>query len=59
MRHLGVLTMQKFIDIALVVLKIFKAVKPTIFLMKFDTKQAYVNGVKGKNARVHPGNFCS
>ena len=51
--------MQKFIDIALVILKIFKAVKPTIFLMKFDTKQAYVNGVKGKNARVHPRNFCS
>ena len=51
--------MQKFIDIALIVLKIFKAVKPTIFPMKFDTKQAFVNGVKGNNARVHPRHFCS
>ena len=34
------LTMNKFIKIALVVLKIFKLVKPTTFSMKFDTKQA-------------------
>ena len=39
--HLGVLTMQKFIDIALVVFKIFKVVKPKTFPMKFDTKQAW------------------
>ena len=35
--HLGVLTMQKLINIALEVLKMFKVVKPTIFLMKFYT----------------------
>ena len=39
--HLGVLTMQKLINIALEILKMFKVVKPTIFLMKFDTKQAW------------------
>ena len=38
--HLGVLTMQKFINIALVVLIIFKVVKSTTFSRIFDTKQA-------------------
>ena len=39
--HLGVLAMQKFINIALVILKIFKIVTPTTFPMKFDTKQTW------------------
>ena len=33
--------MKKFVNIALVVLQIFKVVKPTPFPMKFDTKQAW------------------
>ena len=39
-RHLGVLTMQKFINLALVVLIIFKVVKSTTFSRTFDAKQA-------------------
>ena len=37
--HLGVLTLQKFIRIALVILKIFKVVKSATFLITFDTNQ--------------------
>ena len=40
LKHLGVLTMQKFIDIALVIFIIFKMVKSTTFSRTFDTKQA-------------------
>ena len=32
---------KKLINIALEILRMFKVVKPTIFLMKFDTKQAW------------------
>ena len=56
--HLGVLTMQKFINIALEIFKIFKIVTPTTFPMNIDTKKPDINGVKGKNGRVHPINFC-
>ena len=50
--------MQKLIDIALVVLKVFKMVKSTTFLRVFDTKKPDVNRVKRKNGGVHPINFC-
>ena len=36
---LGVSIMQKFINIAFAVPKILRVVKPTIFPVKFDTKQ--------------------
>ena len=39
--YLGVLTMQKFINIALAVLKIFKVVKSTTFPTTFDTNQIW------------------
>ena len=51
--HLEVWTWLKFINIALVVLKIFKVVKYTTFSMSFDTNKPDVNRVKGKNGRVH------
>ena len=52
--------MQKFINIALVIFKIYKIVTPTTFPMKFDTKQNKpdINGVKEENCHVHLINFC-
>ena len=46
--------MQKVINIALVVLKIFKVIKSTTFPTKFDRN---VNGVEGKIGCAHPANF--
>ena len=48
--------MQKFINIALVVLKIFKVVKSTTFL--FTEIKPDVNGTEGEHGRVHPITFC-
>ena len=52
--------MQKFSNIALVVLKIFKVVKSTTFLKAFDPKKPDVKRIpkkKKKIGRVHPINF--
>ena len=51
--------MQKFIDIALVVLTIFEVVKSTTFPKAFDTKKPNVNKVKWKTGQVHPVNLPS
>ena len=50
--------MQKYIDIAIVVLKIFKVVKQTTFPWNLTQSKPDVNGVKGNNSRVRPINFC-
>ena len=46
--HVRVLTRQKFINITLVVLKIFKMFKSTWFSRTFDTKQAWCKQVQRK-----------
>ena len=51
--------MQNLIDIALVVLRIIKVVKPTTFPWNLRQNKSDVNGVKEKHDRVvHPINFC-
>ena len=49
--------MQKFINIALVFLEIFKVAKSTTFLRAFDTKKPDLNSVKRKKGDAHPINF--
>ena len=56
--HLGVLTMQKFINIALVVLKISKAVNLSPSPRHFAQIKLDVNGVGVKSGLVYPINFC-
>ena len=50
--------MQKYIDIAIVVLKIFKVVKQSTFPWNLTQSKPDVNGVKGNNGRVRPINYC-
>ena len=50
--------MQKFISIAVVVLKIFKKVKSTHSSRYLAQIKPDVNEVEGKNGRVYPINFC-
>ena len=56
--HLGVLTTQKFINIALVVRKIFKVVKSSPSPRHFTKIKPDVNEVKVKSGCVRLINFC-
>ena len=47
----------KFINIAFVILKIFKMVTTTTFPGNLTQSKPDINEVKGKNGRVHPINF--
>ena len=50
--------MQNYIDIAIVVLKIFQVIKQTTFSWNLTQSKPDVNGVKGNNGRVCPINYC-
>ena len=56
--HLGVLTMQKFINLVLVIFKIFKIVTPTTVTMKFDTKQTWYKRGQRKKWPCSSNKFC-